>query len=512
MMANLPTGWADVQLEELLLVLESGNRPKGGVRGIKDGVPSLGGEHLNSTGSFNFNNIKYVPLDFFNKMGKGHILHEDILIVKDGATTGKTSFVANDFPHNKAVINEHVFLLRCSKKLSSSFLFRYLWSEEGQKKILDNFQGSAQGGINRQFISNTLIPVAPLNEQKRITTKLDHIMPKIDGVKERLDRIPRIIKRFRQSVLTAAVTGKLTEKWREENPDVESAAVLLERIRGKREDRYKKECEIAKKKGERKPKKIHLFNDDEIELPFVAPISWKKTTLGNIVYDFCYGTSEKSDYNKEGTPVVRIPNVLKKYLDLTDLKYLGYIEENNNNKVTENDILIIRSNGSKTLVGNNCIVPHLEKEYAFASYLIRIRPALINANYMFIILNAPVIKEQFYSTSKSSAGINNINTEELATVTLALPPLEEQQEIIHQVDKLFTFADKLELHYKKAKEKIDKLPQSVLAKAFRGELVPQDPNDEPAEKLLERIKEEKARLEAEMKELKVITRKKKTYK
>ena len=92
-----------------------------------------------------------------------------------------------------------------------------------------------------------------------------------------------------------------------------------------------------------------------------------------------------------------------------------------------------------------------------------------------------------------------INTTQLKNTPIPLPSLQEQKEIVRQVDKLFTFADKLQLRYKKAKEYIVKLPQSVLAKAFRGELVPQDPNDEPAEKLLERIKEEKARLEAEMK-------------
>jgi len=92
-----------------------------------------------------------------------------------------------------------------------------------------------------------------------------------------------------------------------------------------------------------------------------------------------------------------------------------------------------------------------------------------------------------------------LNLQNVKDVTLKLPPLEEQREIIRQVDRLFAFADKLEAHYKSAKNKIDRLGQSVLAKAFRGELVPQDPDDEPAEKLLEHIKEEKMRLKTELK-------------
>ncbi len=140
------------------------------------------------------------------------------MIVKDGATTGKTSFVDFNFPYKKAVVNEHVFVLKTSKSIISKLTFYFLWSERGKANILANFQGSAQGGINRQFITNTIIPLPPLNEQKRIVAKLDQIMPRIAAVKERLDKIPAIVKRFRQSVLTAAVTGKLTEKWRAEHP------------------------------------------------------------------------------------------------------------------------------------------------------------------------------------------------------------------------------------------------------------------------------------------------------
>jgi len=94
----------------------------------------------------------------------------------------------------------------------------------------------------------------------------------------------------------------------------------------------------------------------------------------------------------------------------------------------------------------------------------------------------------------SGSGPKALNCQRVREIDFNLPPLEEQKEIVRQVDKLFTLADKVEAHYQKAKARVDKLSQSVLAKAFRGELVPQDPNDEPAEKLLERILEEKARL------------------
>jgi type I restriction enzyme S subunit len=134
-MSDLPKGWIEVPLSEILISLESGSRPKGGVRGIKEGIPSIGGEHLNERGGFNLDKIKYVPKNFAEKMTKGKIKKKDILIVKDGATTGKVSFVDNSFPFNDAVINEHVFICRTFSDINSKYVFRFLFSEKGQKRI-----------------------------------------------------------------------------------------------------------------------------------------------------------------------------------------------------------------------------------------------------------------------------------------------------------------------------------------------------------------------------------------
>ena len=120
---ELPEGWNEVLLSKILLTLESGSRPKGGVRGIETGIPSVGGEHLNNSGGFRFENIKYIPTPFFEKMRRGRIRSGDILIVKDGATTGKVSLVRSDFPFNPAMVNEHVFICRFNERIYSPFVF-----------------------------------------------------------------------------------------------------------------------------------------------------------------------------------------------------------------------------------------------------------------------------------------------------------------------------------------------------------------------------------------------------
>ena len=166
--------WHSTPLIELLETLETGSRPKGGVAQITDGVPSIGGEHLDSKGGFRFHNLRYVPHDFFAEMTRGRINKQDILVVKDGATTGKTSFVSDHFPFETATINEHVFLLRpCRKKVLPRFLFYYLYSSGGQQQILSCFQGAAIGGIPQGFARTTQVPVLPLHEQKHIVAILD---------------------------------------------------------------------------------------------------------------------------------------------------------------------------------------------------------------------------------------------------------------------------------------------------------------------------------------------------
>ena len=109
---SIPDSWKWIPLEKLISSLESGNRPKGGVKKYESGIPSIGGEHLDNKGGFNFTKIKFVPNKFYEKLSKGIIQENDILIVKDGATTGKISFVDNNFPFKQACVNEHVFILR----------------------------------------------------------------------------------------------------------------------------------------------------------------------------------------------------------------------------------------------------------------------------------------------------------------------------------------------------------------------------------------------------------------
>lgn len=434
---NLPQGWVESQLDGLLISLESGSRPKGGVRGIDIGIPSVGGEHLNDDGNFNFSNIKFVPKAFALKMNRGQIKTGDVLIVKDGATTGKTSFVDKTFPFDKAFVNEHVFICRCSSELNSKFIFYKLWSKDGKDKILANFKGSAQGGINSGFISNTLIPLPPLPEQHRIVAKLDAVMQKVESNKQRLDKIPKLLKRFRQSVLAAAVNN-------------DGAEEITRNVC--------KEIQIG-------PFGTQLHRHEYISngIPLVNPTHIQS---GEIIPDMDL-TITKTKFNE-------LPNYHLK---------TGDVIMGRRGEMARCALVGEKENGWLCGTGSLFFRPNLKK---------------INPQYLYWVLSNTNTKAFLEGEAKGST-MSNLNLNIVRNIPFPLPSLEEQKKIVKQVEQLFAFADKIEARYAKAKTMLDKLPQSILAKAFRGELVAQDPSDEPASVLLERILKEKEKLAAKKK-------------
>lgn len=182
-------------LSTVVLALESGKRPKGGASGATGTVPSLGGEHLNNDGGFRFDNLKYIDEKFFSALKKGAIKKEDILIVKDGATTGKVSYVGADFPFEQAAINEHLFSLTVDTNIASPrYIFSFLKSPQGQQEILKDFRGAAIGGISRGFVDIAKIPLPVLNDQIRIAHLLDKVEGLIAQRKQHLQQLDDLLK------------------------------------------------------------------------------------------------------------------------------------------------------------------------------------------------------------------------------------------------------------------------------------------------------------------------------
>ncbi|MBI4648962.1 MAG: restriction endonuclease subunit S [Bacteroidia bacterium] len=173
---NINTKWELVRIEDFVNLIESGSRPAGGVGNITFGAWSLGGEHIHaSLGTVDLSDPKYVPFDFFEESKKGILKENDILLCKDGALTGKIALLRDELKGRKAMINEHVFIIRCNDITNQKYLFNFLFSEFGQMLLKAYVTGAAQGGLNSTNLKNIKVPKPDNNIQKKIVEECELI-------------------------------------------------------------------------------------------------------------------------------------------------------------------------------------------------------------------------------------------------------------------------------------------------------------------------------------------------
>lgn len=441
---NLPKGWIEVKLEEVAAntPYPIGDGDHGQIKPSmyqSSGVPYIRVSDM-GWGEYKPENIVYISKEIHSKNLKSELLPGDVLIAKTGATIGKCCIVPDDVPIGNTTSSVGKVTLD-QRLMKSKWLLNFFLTKEFKEFMWSISERTAQPGFNNRDIKEFKVPLPPYNEQLRILEKLDALMVRIINCKIRLEKIPTLLRNFRQSVLAAAVSGELTKEWRK---DI-----------------------------------------DEIEM----------LPLGDLIDDLKYGTSQKSEYKKEGVPVLRIPNIIEDgKISNENLKYSSLPKkEYEKLKLQEGDILLIRSNGSVALVGKTAIVKKEQVGFAYAGYLIRIRcnqkkllPVFLNH-----VMASHYIRAQIEIEARSTSGVNNINSEEVKALLIPVPSVEEQKEIVRKIEELFHFADSIEARYQKAKAWFDKIPQAILAKAFRGELAPQNENDEPASELLKRIQQAK---------------------
>jgi len=289
-----------------------------------------------------------------------------------------------------------------------------------------------------------------------------------------------------------ACSGRLTADWREKNPDVEPAEELLKRIREERGRNYE-ESPKTKTNETKKPRKGKSFNIPSTELDSNGlPHTWIRCKLALLAELITKGASpnwQGINYTDQGILFITSENVGSRHLILENKKYV----EERFNVLQKRSILRkgdLLTNIVRASIGRSAIFELDEKaNINQAVALIRLNDE-VNRNYILNVLNSPDLVE-FMHKEKVDVARANLNLEDVSNFPIPLPPLPKQQEIVRRVEALFKIADGIEERYKKARGYVDKLTQSILAKAFRGELVPQDPNDEPASVLLERIREER---------------------
>lgn len=465
---KFPKGWRKVTLNDVA-TWGSGGTPKSTENKYYKGeIPWLIIADLNN-GIIKHSEKKITKLGMENSSAKW-VEIGSVLIALYGSI-GKLGIAGIRCTTNQAI----AFTKKIRNGISNYYLFYYLMSQQSELLIIGH--GGTQKNISQTILKSYPIPIPPFNEQKRIVSKLDKILPTIENINERIENIPKILKKFRQSVLHQAVTGKLTEDWRKDNITLINIEEYIKKLF---EFRISK---LEKTKEKIKIEKIFNLTDNEY---FDLPEEWRFMKLKKLCYSFDYGSSKKSLQSGK-VPVLRMGNIQNGEIDWQNLKYSNTDSEISKYLLKKNTVLFNRTN-SPELVGKTAIYRG-EHKAIFAGYLIRIKNTeFLDPEYLNYCLNSSYAKEYCMNIKSDGVSQSNINAQKLADFEIPFCSLLEQKEIVKRIEKLFLIADKIETKYKKAKSNIDKITQSVLAKAFRGELVPQDPNDEPAEELLKKLK------------------------
>lgn len=429
---NLYEGWPKVEFDKCL-----------------DNV----GEYVKlKTGDYGSNGL-YPVIDQGEKYISGYVNNFELVykgelpVVLFGDHTRIIKFVDQPF----AVGADGVKILKPLKMLNPRFYFYYL-------KALN----VPSLGYSRHYkiLRGLDVPIPPLAEQKRIADKLDLIYQGLDFIKERQNIISRLIKQFTERVLEQAVIGELTGEWRMKN-----IANL---------ERFQRDLSIFKNILPNENSQFHI------------PPEWKFIRLHNLVESVSYGTSAKSD-NTGDVPVLRMGNLQNGKIDWNDLKYTSNKNEINKYKLQKGDVLFNRTN-SPELVGKTSIYTG-EQPAIYAGYLIKIKCGEnLIPEYLNYLLNSPYGRNWSWSVKSDGVSQSNINAKKLTSFLVPLPTVNEQKEIVEKVNELFVIIDKIEAYYSNLYREMEALPEAILNKAFRGELVEQDEDDEPASELLGRIK------------------------
>lgn len=358
---------------------------------------------------------------------------------------------------------------------------KYMLSYVDKKDIIT---GTAQPQITIQLLNKLDIFLPPLAEQERIAEKLDALFGQLDSVRGAMSRIPTLLANLRQQILTYAITGKLTHEWRQgkEQYDLYDVISNIKSVRIK-----------SNAKSQANKEKIEsIYSDDSSSIDFFIPDEWISVNLDKVCMAFSYGTSAKSEeYGKY--PVLRMGNIQKGKITWDDLKYTSDDNEFNKYKVNKGDILFNRTN-SPELVGKTAIFD-TDYDACYAGYIIKITPCIeVNSSYLNIVLNSQYARRWCWENKSDGVSQSNINAQKISKFTIPYPHLPEQKEIVNRVQSLFEKLDSIEQRYQMLKTKLENLPQAILHKAFKGELVEQLPSDGNATDLLREIEQLKKSL------------------
>jgi type I restriction enzyme S subunit len=470
---RLPKGWVATTLDALASKVGSGATPLGGETAYKpNGVPLIRSMNVHM-GTFVRDGLAFIDDAQAARLEGVQVSKEDVLLNITGASIGRVTVVPADLAG--ARVNQHVCIVRSNGAVDPWFLARFLASPQMQRLINDEQQGATRQALTKAMIQQFEIPLAPLAEQRRIVAKLDVLFARSRVAKASLERMPALIKRLQQAILAAAFRGDLTQTFRTD----------ASRRRGV----VRATPEASDYRAPRASKSPHASSAPASQLP----LGWSQLPLAQAA-EIQVGYAFKSDeFTSHGIRLLRGINILPGAMRWNEVAHLSETSASAYGRYRLNvgDIVLAMD---RPIIASGLKVTRLTAADC---------PALLVQRVARITGRTGVLTDFLFSFLQSSSFIDHLSDQatgtqlphvsasDIGAALVPVPPLDEQQEIVRQLAHADEVLVRLRHSIHASQVRADLLERAALAAAFRGELVPQDPNDEPASVLLERIRAER---------------------
>ncbi len=496
-MRGVPASWCVSEVGEIADLIRGVTYKKEQVQDSEQSgfFPVLRATNITGS-SLTFDGLVFVPAE--NISDEQLLKHGDVVIASSSGSkeiVGKAGSFNNEL--FKGSFGAFCTGLRPSIEVSPSFFGYYFQTPSYRKSVSELSAGSNINNLKSQDLVSQKFPLPPIKEQTRIVAKLEELLSDLDvGVAE-LKAAQKKLAQYRQSLLKAAVEGALTAEWRAKNPPTETSAQLLERILTERRARWEaKQLAKFKEQGKTPPKDWQKKYPEPVKpdtegLPEL-PEGWVWATINQLALAQKYGSSAKTNEDSNGIPVLRMGNIQGGELDFYPLKYLPITHNEFPDLFLEDGDMLFNRTNSPELVGKTAVYRSQISPCSYASYLISVKfTELFMPEFASTYINSAFGRNWVKSVVVQQVGQANVNGTKLAALAVPLPPLKEQTEIVATLETALTAVKEQQAAIELALKQSAAQRQNILRAAFSGQLVPQDPNDEPASVLLEHIRAER---------------------
>ncbi len=492
--AGVPKGWVRARVEDILVqgspvvygILQPGPDTPGGVPYIRPTEIDrdvIQVEELRRT----------VPA-IAARYKRSEVRSGDVILTIVG-TIGKVAVVPNGL--DGANITQSSCRLRADGRVLGSQYLAWAMRSPALRAQFDKLRlGTAVPRLNIAHVRGLLVPIAPIQAQRRIVAKIEELFSDLDAGVAALERVRANLKRYRAAVLKAAVEGHLTEEWRKQHtpPHTEPAVKLLERILAERRAKWEQDqLRKFKEAGKTPPKgwreKYVGPRAPEVDALHELPTGWVWTTL-DMIAENCGGITKGQKHSAStqlrDVPYLRVANVQRGYLDLSEIKTIPATDRDLEDlRLLPGDILF-NEGGDRDKLGRGWVWNGEIPECIHQNHVFRARLFLTDVQPKFVSHHGNSFGQLwFLRTGKQSVNLASINLTVLRNFPVPLPPTAEQAEIVAEVDRRLSVADAAEQQVEHALQRAARLRQAILKLAFEGKLVPQDPTDESAAALPE---------------------------